>query len=230
MSTALILVLVGIACAVFIAGILITIRRVDRKSAPHVAARRDEFLQGCAERGWAHEERNDDYAIYLPPFRKVQSGHNRKVVAVHGVTTGVHRGHSFLSGRFELAVGQDPMVNVAMIALPGSVPWLRVSRGEVEDRKASVDAYRGAPLGSGEIAPGFDVSSDDENFARAVMHAGMQEFLRNSAGLRPSFWMHGNWMSVDNVGYKSIDDILNTLDFLCDVYDRIPSQVWQPAR
>jgi hypothetical protein len=159
---------------------------------------------------------------------------------VEDVTTGVHRGRSFLSARFfpdraeaKQSDFEDETVRALAVSLPAPLPSLDVSRWSKFEGRLNRSVGLGSPrMGSSEFDERFLVNADDKQFAANVLQLPMQEWLVSAASAHSGgFWIYGNWIYLNGKhDVRNADGIAAGLDFLCDVIDRIPSQVWQPSR
>ncbi|WP_051400167.1 hypothetical protein [Haloechinothrix halophila] len=72
------------------------------------------------------------------------------------------------------------------------------------------------------------VDGEDEQFARAVLHPDLIEFLLTDPRQPRGFWLLGGHLDVlHEVGdHRDPDNLVPALDLRCDILDRIPQQVW----
>lgn len=83
-------------------------------------------------------------------------------------------------------------------------------------------------IGHPEFDARFQVTAQDERFARAVLTPGLVDFvLRDPRGIR-GFWFRGAWFDVHDAltDHRDPAELVPALDLRCDLLDRVPRHVW----
>jgi hypothetical protein len=207
-----------------VAGALVYFRR--RAHAATVAGTRAH----AARRGWRYVEH---YPGLVDRFTGTPFGRGHEADAKH-MLDGTHRGRRMLAFEYVVKDGQGAAgdagrrYTVVSAALPWPKPTLEVTR-KGRGRTLLAMAGAGGPgLGDEEFTRAFHVRTDDEGFARAVLHPGMTRWLLadGRAQAIPFRFEGGDLIAWDERGLtpSTVDSML---DFLCDVLDRVPPSAWK---
>ena len=189
------------------------------------------------KRGWTYAERDDSFCDVFnaqPQFSVTSPLEplvgRPKALRAHHVITGVHRGRPFFVAQFDVQhKGQVFPVGATWMRLPAMRPWLSVAR--VVETQSRVRAA----IGQGDIEfghPGFDdrfqVDSESEQFARAVITPQVATFLTNAPKQVTGCNVYGDHFDVQDIIRDRRDpaELVPALDLRCDLLDLIPARVW----
>lgn len=237
MSTGLIVALAVGGTMVFGAVLTWFIIVVGRKMNAERAHETERLRAGATARGWRYEQRDDTYANLLPFTRSGMGTVERigvgKVKRVDHVTTGTYRGRWIFGAFFRLSRGDRQYVPGAGLNLPAPLPGLSVRRApKVENLVNRSIGRSGWRSGNPEFNARFDVEADDPRLAAAMLQPDMQNWLLHDESTRRwDFWIHGEWLYLGGLyGNFKIDTMIEGIDFLCAVFDRMPESVRGPTR
>ncbi|GAA1947998.1 hypothetical protein [Amycolatopsis minnesotensis] len=187
---------------------------------------RDARSEAAARLGWQYDSSDPALADRYSgePFDQVANGR-----AVHHVFRGEHRDREATVFQLDFAAAGTgtggAAYRVTTVGLPSPKPGVAVSR-----RGSS--RVRGFGLGVREIGdPDFDaafeVTAEDAAFARDLLMADVRAWLREDprAGDTP-FRIQGTEIITWRHGPVDPGDLHTDVDFLCDLLDRIPREVF----
>ncbi|WP_405619833.1 hypothetical protein [Streptomyces sp. NBC_00076] len=195
-----------------------------------------ELPQVAVARGWTYEQRARGQATqYCGVGPMPGSGSN--LSAWHYIT-GEFRGHSFkcFEHRYNSPMSGNagerkrPTIEaIFMIALPGSGQPVEILRPGKTD--VLLDRRPRMQLGITEFDDTFRVvTTKDEDFARGILSGSMTSFLLMDPRSRKSpLQLRDNELFTWYTGTLSRQDLEEKLNYLCDVRDQIPAQVWTGA-
>jgi hypothetical protein len=188
----------------------------------------------AAERGWTYEQRARGRATeYCGVGPLPGSGSN--LSAWHYIT-GEFRGRAFKCFEYRYSnplsgssgVGESKKLtieSVFLVSAPGSGPFLQIGR------PGKLDAVLGRRprmvLGVPEFDERFRVVTDSEDFAHRILSGPVPAFLLSDSRAQKSpLRLRDDELFTWYTGTLSPQDLEERLDYLCDVLDRIPAQVW----
>ncbi len=209
----------------------------------------DRLNQELGRRGWTYEERNDSLAsvfnsqnefakqrlISMPnkqnPLNPLNEYHlPPRADQARQIVTGTHRGRPFIAATFRVHyagnVDWDQIIWVRTVR-PG--PALTVSRA------ARMESHVRTGLGQGDEQYGnpdfdaqFQVSAEDERFARTVLNPAVMQYLLGSPAQFRSMSLLGDHIDFgDQVpDHRDPAQLIPALDRRCDVLDQIPQSAW----
>lgn len=236
--------LVGILVKILVYGVILglvalAIRAIRRSNREGDRIQEDwEALEGvAATRGWAYERRARGRATEYCGVGPMP-GKGSNLSAWHYIT-GEFRGRSFkcfeyryvnpLSGDTQAGNRQYTHESVFLISAPGmGTPYMHVGR------PSKIDGMMGRGprmlLGVPEFDKKFRVDTRDEAFVRSVLTDDMRAFLLSDqrAETHP-LRLRDDELFTWYTGYLNEQEIENRLNYLCDVMERIPAQVWTAA-
>jgi len=193
-----------------------------------------DLARVAAERGWTYEQRARGRATeYCGVGPMPGSGSN--LSAWHYVT-GEFRGRSFTCFEYRYSnplsgssgVGESKKLTIESIFLvsaPSSGPFLQIGQ------PSKLDAVLGRRprmlLGVPEFDENFRIVTDSEDFAHGILSDPLQAFMLSDPHAQKSpLRLRDDELFTWYTGTLSPQDVEERLDYLCDVLDRIPAQVW----
>ncbi|MFF7145937.1 hypothetical protein ACFZB5_32860 [Streptomyces nodosus] len=207
----------------------VRVRRSETRSVQERAA----AVRLAQERGWSYQQTTQGVVDRLCGMAPLPvSGRNLR--AMHYIT-GEFRGRGFCCFQYAtgtMGVHDGPGRNrptywtVFTVTAPGPGPELVVRRPQPLD--GLTGRGRLVRFGVPDLDEAFRVITDDESFARNALTGGVVPFLTTDpramkdAPLR----LHHDELLTWRRGRLSPQDLDERLDYLCDVLDRIPPQVW----
>ena len=213
--------------------LVITMMVRGQRSRARGMEERAAALRLAQERGWSHQPATygviDRLCGMAPlPIR------GRNLKASHYIT-GEFRGRSFCCFEYTtgtLNVNDGPGRNqpvfwtVFAVTAPGSGPELVVRRPQALD--GMTQRGRVVQLGVPEFDEAFRLIADDESFARTALTGEVMPFLAADARATKDapVRLHNDELLTWRRGRLSPHDLDERLNYLCDVLDRIPPQVW----
>jgi hypothetical protein len=242
MSTGAIIALAVGAIAVMAGGIVALMVWLRRSHNATDTAILDRLRAALPRQGWTFEERNDSYiSVFarqreftlvnpLQPFFEPP-----RAVAARDVITGTHRGRPFLAAEFDVRHrGEHIKTGSIWVRTPAPGPALSVRRA------LRTESNIGAGLGLTDLQVGnpdfdatFEVSTENEQFALAVLNPQLIQFLVSDQRLTDQhkfrgFLLLGDQLDVlDPVSdHRDPAELIPALDLRCDILDRIPPRVW----
>ncbi|NEB75060.1 hypothetical protein G3I40_07410 [Streptomyces sp. SID14478] len=232
--------MVKVLLFVFVAGMFtLVIRAFVRSNQADKRTRREwaELEQVAAERGWAHERRAAGRATeYCGVGPMPGSGSN--LTAWHYIT-GEFRGRSFKCFEYRYSnpasgsgqAGESKKLTIEsmiLVSAPGSAPYLNLRRPGKFDRVMGRGPRK--LLGVPEFDDKFRFDTHDEDFARRVLSDDFRAFLLSDQRARNNpLRVRDDELFTWYTGTLSPQTLEERLDYLCDVLDRIPTQVWASA-
>ncbi|EHY90670.1 hypothetical protein [Saccharomonospora azurea] len=244
MSTGLIVAIAVGGGVLFLGGVAWLISKLTRSFAAESGAAtaeagdvRQRLAEELQRRGWKFEERNDSYAEIhnaqpefqlrnvLDPFTLPP-----KAVGARNVITGTHRSRPFIATEFDVRhQGQHVPVTAVWLSLPAMRPGLTVRRVlRAQSKIRSQIGQRDIQLGFPEFDENFEITTEDEAFARAVLVPDLVRFLVTDPRASRGFAIYGDQLNAhDIVGdHRDPQKLVPALDLRCDILDRIPTFVW----
>ncbi|MFD0504213.1 hypothetical protein ACFQ0G_17235 [Streptomyces chiangmaiensis] len=213
--------------------LVITMFVRTRQSETRGVRERAVAIQLAQERGWSYERATYGVVDRLCGMAPLPIS-GRNVRALHYIT-GEFRDRGFCCFEYTtgtLDVNMGPGSNrpvfwtVFAVTAPGAGPELVVRRPQALDGMAS--RGRVVQLGVPEFDEAFRVITDDEPFARSALTGGVAPFLSTDprATKDAPIRLHNDELLTWRRGRLSAQDLDERLNYLCDVLDRIPPQVW----
>lgn len=206
--------------------------RTRRREARAVEAR-GAAIRLAQERRWSYQQVTYGLVDRLCGMAPLPIT-GRNVRALHYIS-GEFRGRGFCC--FEYTTGtigvndgpgrnQPTFWTVFAVTAPGLGPELVVRRPQALD--GMTQRGRVVQLGVSEFDEAFRVITDDEPFARNALTAGVVPFLSADpqATKGAPIRLHNDELLTWRRGRLSPHDLDERLNYLCDVLDRIPRQVW----
>jgi hypothetical protein len=128
---------------------------------------------------------------------------------------------------FDATSGKQPRrFGVIAMQLPAALPWLEVEHENLlgEQLRNIVDARPDIRFESDLFNRTFRVTSDDERYARAIVHPRLMELLldRGEIGWR----ITGEHLLGWYTGSHTPSDLERRLDFLAQIAGLVPAFVW----
>ncbi|MFF0788561.1 hypothetical protein [Streptomyces spiralis] len=216
--------------------LVITMFRRNRRSQIRGVEERAAAIRLAQERGWSHQQVTYGVVDRLCGMAPLPlTGRNLR--ALHYIT-GDFRGRSFCCFEYTtgtLSVNDGPgrdrptFWTVFAVTAPGAGPELVVRRPQTLD--GVIQRGRMVQLRVPEFDEAFRVMTDDESFAFAALAGDVVPFLcadpraTKDAPIR----LHNDELLTWRRGRLSPRDIDERLNYLCDVLDRIPADVWSTA-
>src|SRR5438067_1224225 len=190
------------------AGIAWMMVRLNRSNKASEEAVLERMRSELPKLGWTYEERNDSYTEVfnaqpdfslrnpLEPFVAPP-----KAVGARDVITGVHRGWPFLISEFDvLHQGQQIQVGAVWVRLPAMRPPLTVRQViRAQSRIRSAIGQRDIQLGHPEFDERFEISTESEPFARAVLTSQVVNFLLAAPAHVTGFAFYGDHFDVHDI-------------------------------
>ncbi|MEV5148966.1 hypothetical protein AB0L14_32375 [Streptomyces sp. NPDC052727] len=233
--TVLMPVLMILVVAGIFAFVITMMVRAQRNRARGVQERA-AAIQLAQERGYGYQQATYGLIDGLCGMAPLPvSGHNLR--AEHYIT-GEFRGRGFrcfeyVTGTLNVHDGpgrnQPVFWTVFAVAAPGPGPELVVRRPQALDAMTQRGSV--VQLGVPEFDEAFRVITDDEWFARNALTGEVVPFLtaQPQAVQDSPIRLHNDELLTWRRGRLSPQDFDERLDYLCDVLDRIPPQVWSAA-
>ncbi|MET8030214.1 hypothetical protein [Streptomyces avermitilis] len=228
-------VLMPVLMVLFVGGmfaLVITMFVRARRSQARGVEGRVAAIQLAEERGWSYQQATygviDRLCGMAPLPVRGTNLQGRYYI------TGEFRGRGFCL--FEYTTGTNGVDDdlgkqvvywtVFAVTAPGSGPELVVRRPQALD--GMTQRGRVVQLGVPEFDEAFRVITDDEPFARNALTGGVAPFLSTDprAGKDAPIRLHNDELVTWYRGRLSPQGIDERLNYLCDVLDRIPPQVW----
>lgn len=218
-------------------GIIWLVIWINRSNAAQERNALARLQEEMTRRGWTFAEQDDSYAEVfntqpeftlrnaLQPFVAPP-----KAVGARNVITGVHRGRSFLSAEFDVRhQGQQVRVGAIWLRTPAMCPSLTVTKAiGAQSRVRSAIGQGDIQLGHPEFDQRFEITTESEPFARAVLTPQVVQFLLTDRRQAQGFAVYGDQFDVHDVVTDNRDpaQLVPALDLRCDLLDRIPPTVW----
>ncbi|MDA2808688.1 hypothetical protein [Nocardiopsis suaedae] len=184
--------------------------------------------------GWRFQEKRPELAAYFTGTPFVEGGNAKYVVS------GAHRGHRAMQYEYSYVVvggggqtttTQPHLYRVTALETPVPTPVLEVREGGVGDVIREIFGSRGLELDDEPFDTAFRVTTTDEDFARAVLTADVRAWLLGlHAGSRFPFRFTGDHVICWETTAVGPEPDLAPADFLADLFERLPSGVWDRAR
>ncbi|WAL64242.1 hypothetical protein ORV05_25135 [Amycolatopsis cynarae] len=213
---------------------VLAINRSNGRDEQAILARlRDEL----PKRGWIYEERNDSYAdvFNAQPAFKLRNPLEPLVappeaLGARHVITGVHRGRPFLIAEFDVRhKGQRFPTGAVWMRLPEGRPPLTVRQViRAQSRIRSAIGQRDMQLGHPGFDERFEITTESEPFARAVLTPQVVNFLMNAPRQVTGFAVYGDHFDLHDIidDHRDPAELVPALDLRCDLLDLIPASVW----
>lgn len=219
------------------AGIAWLIIWINRSNASQEQAALGRLQDELPKRGWNYEDSNDSYAevfnaqpeftlrnplepLVAPP----------KAVGARDVITGVHRGRTFLATEFDVRhQGHQVRVGAVWIRTPAMRPGLTVRQVvSAQSRVRSAIGQQDIQLGHPDFDERFEITTENESFARAVLTPQVVNFLATAPPHVRGFAFYGDQFDVHDAvtDHRDPAQLVPALDLRCDLLDLIPPAVW----
>lgn len=221
---------IAVGGTVVFAGALVVLSVVVGRKTNAAGQRRLRRLRAeVAARGWRYEPRNDTYAHLIPGG----TGLLQKVRRVEHVITGTFRGRPLFAAYFRLSSGEPQTRRGIGIRLPAPLPRLSVTRAtRFENRINGAIGRGGFQTGNPVFDAHYDVETDNARLAADVLRPEMQDWLLHDESARNwGFWIRGDWLYPKACTQTNrVDSLIDGLDALCAIFDRLPETVRGPVR
>jgi hypothetical protein len=203
-------------------------------------------------RGWKYEERNDSFVsvfnsqneyarqplISMPtrqnPLNPLNEYHlPPNAYEAHRIVTGTHRGRPFIAADFRVQhAGQRHWNRLIWVRTVKPGPALTVSR--TTGMASGVNHALGmgdAKYGNPEFDARFQVSAEDEGFARAVLNPAVMDYIVTQIvplGPQTHLMLLGDHIDLTDpvTDHRDPAQLIPALDRRCDLLDRIPRSAW----
>jgi hypothetical protein len=191
------------------------------------------FRAFAAQRGWIYAERDPSLTERFlgTPFGQ---GHGKR--AEH-VLAGQHRGRPLVAFEYtykEWRGNRDKRRTVTythtVVALgtPAARPTLELGRAGLGRKLLGLVGIRDLQLESDEFNKTFQIRTEDDRFAYAVLHPRTMEWMLADQRCRE---LPFRFERSDLVTWRQrsidLEAVVGMLDYLCDVLDRVPTFVWK---
>ncbi|WP_026128716.1 hypothetical protein [Nocardiopsis halophila] len=232
MSSALVLVIVIFGTLAILAGVALLIffvLRATRAARPPEAQQLRPAIEQC---GWAFSERDDTLIeLYNRQFdrrdRRTPLAGPPRATAAHDVVSGTHRGRRFLASTFDVTYqGNHQRERAIWVAAPSPHPILNITRVPRLQNSANQAIGRGGTsIGLPEFDGQFEVTTEDDDFARAVLQPDVVNLLLADPRAPRGIHFRGEFLdAIDSINdHRDPRELLPALDLRCDILDRIPN-------
>jgi hypothetical protein len=182
--------------------------------------RREEIRQLAAEKRWKYFEIDQELAYKWlgPPFNRGESG---KALNVLRGKSDKRRVTVFDLAYYLRRLPVRRHFAVIAVQLPKPLPWLEVVYEKVQD---AIRITEDVQFGSELFDRTFRVTCGNEQFARAVIHPRLMEFLLDRSEI--SWRIAGDHLLGWQSGLYDPIDLDRWIDLLCEIADQIPPAVW----
>jgi hypothetical protein len=249
MSTGAAIAIAGGGTLVVAAAIVVMMVWLGRSNKAREQAIMGRLKDELPRRGWTYEERNDSYAsvynadrkymqeslLKLPtrqnPMAPFEPFHlPPKAIAARRIITGTHRGRPFLAADFTVNyAGEQNTERVIWVRTPAPGPAFTLSRERrLQTRVRRAMGQIGMETGNPDFDDQFEISEEDERFARLVLNPALIQFILIDPDRFQSLELLGDHIDLsDQVGdYRDPARLIPALDLRCDLLDRIPASAW----
>lgn len=214
-----------------------TVRSTWRTSKEHQQLR--EF---AAQRGWSYESSQRGLADHYMGEPFPDASYN---IELWDVINGTYRGRPFRCFEFRTRTNVGTGTPVAkrkrtgnrapeyyfrifVLGLPAQLPILQVKRSRVGNKILNAVGAGDIKTGQEDFDKKFRVTGDHEQFARDVLNPHFTNWLLHDPRAdRMPFRFERNELLTWQPARLKADSIEPSLDYLCDVLDRVPQHVWQ---
>ncbi|GAB3419768.1 hypothetical protein GCM10027569_47120 [Flindersiella endophytica] len=235
-GTALILVIVIGGTLLFAGGLIWFLVWNGRQVAADEKAALGRLRQELPQRGWTYAERDDRFAeVYNAQQERLPRDPMRpfvgppKASAARDVITGTHRGRPFLAATFRASANGQVADNLCIwVRTPAVRPYVDLTKTVALASSVNEAIGRDLRTGNPDFDRAFDVTTDDPQFALAVLTPRLAEFLLTTDRDYRGVWLQADFVDAsDQVrDHRDPRHLLPALDFRCDILDRIPPQIW----
>lgn len=183
------------------------------------AERDDSILELCNRQYRDHYKPNPAHPLAGPPRAK----------AAHNVITGIHRGRPFLAAELDSYFrGEHHVHQIIWLRTPAARPGLSIRRAAALESTVNTALGWAVRSGDPEFDRKFEVMTDSEAFAAAVLTPALTQFLLADKRKFRGFQFVGDQFEVfDQVSdHRDPAELIPALDLRCDILDRIPTAVW----
>lgn len=243
MSAGVIIAITVGGLILFAAAIIVMLVWLRRSYESDEKAALGRLQEEMPQRGWTFEERNDSYTQVRNHLSQYRLGYKLRpdlrpaeARKAHNVVTGWHRGRPFLAATFDIyqpvaldRPGRSGSIQTIWVRAPRLMPPLGVRR------VLAAESAVNRAIGQGDLQTGnadfdqqFEIKTENEQFARAVLNPEMVRFLLADSRSFRGFWLVGDQIEVlDAVtDHRDPAELIPALDLRCDILDRIPQSVW----
>ncbi len=192
--------------------------------------RRAATLAGWADRnGWHYEHRRPDLAEQFSgyPFGR---GYRRRVQHVLSRT---HRGHQVMAFEYSYTTSgarnssSTTFHEVVAVPIPAERPVLQVTREHIGHKILGLVGVHDLQLPNEQFNAAFRIHTDDDQFARDVLHDAMMRWLlADERARKVNIRIDGSYLVIWRRGTLDADNLPGDADFVIDFLDRVPSPVW----
>ncbi|ACU97117.1 DUF3137 domain-containing protein [Saccharomonospora viridis] len=232
MSTGIVLAIVIGGTVLLLGAVAAFVIWIKRSFVGRAEVSVDALREEAARRGWTFVERDDSMvALYDRQYDRRSwwepLTQPPRAKGARDVITGTHRGRPFVAATFDTVYqGQHQPERAIWVAAPAPHPMLSIHRvaGTQNALNRSI-GLGGVQTGNVEFDRRFEVLSEDERFAHAVLSPQLQEFLLTDPRSFRGVYLRGEYLDVlDPVqDHRNPDELVAALDLRCDILDRIPA-------
>lgn len=246
MSTVAIIAIAVGGTVVMAVGFIVLLRFLDRAAEGDEAEKKaglERLRQEAPRRGWVFEDRNDAFTeVYNEQLRYTRQDplnpelRYPKARSARNIVTGKHRGRPFLAGSFSVyrpggfrKEGKFYTTRSITVRTPAIRPALVIRRVTALEIKINSGIGRGGlATGDPEFDSRFEVTTEHESFARAVLNPELVGYLKTIPSSVRGLWFLGDRLEVDDLtgDHRDPHRLLPALDLRCDILDRISPSVW----
>ncbi|WP_298177057.1 hypothetical protein [Saccharomonospora sp.] len=232
MSTGVVLTIVIGGTVLLLGAVAAFVFWIKRSFVGRAEVSLDALREEAARRGWTYAERDDtQVALYDRQYNRRSRWepltHPPRAKAARDVITGTHRGRPFIAATFDTVYqGRHQPERAIWVAAPAPHPMLSIQRMvAVQNAINRRIGLGGVQTGNVEFDRQFEVLSEDERFAHAVLSSQLLEFLLTDPRSFRGVYLRGEYLDVlDPVqDHRNPNELVAALDLRCDILDRIPA-------
>lgn len=191
-----------------------------------------ELTSFAQQRGWTYQK---DAKGYSDRFTGAPMNRRKRDDTVRDLITGTYRGRPFCAFEYKRIArrGTDRKKEVSYsrvfaLATPATRPTMEVTKAGFGSKIADFLGAQDVPVGHPEFDQAFRVATDNERFARDVLAPSVADWLlHDGRALQMPFRFERNELVTWQSGRTKLEVIESTLDYLCDVLDRVSPAVWR---
>ncbi len=218
---------------ILLGGIAWVTKKLTGAFAPQSDDRNSRLAEELTRRGWTYGDYDESCADIhnaQPVFRARNMidplASPPKAVGARDVISGTHRSRPFIATQFDVRQqGEQVFVTAIWLALPAMRPGVVVNQvNRLQSRIRSRIGQGDIQLGVPEFDDRFEITTEDETFARAVLTPDVVHFLLTDPRAARGFAIYGDHLNVhDGVSdHGNPEQLIAALDLRCDLLDRIP--------
>lgn len=220
----------GLVLVLVLGGVVALVGILAARAAAH--EKKVKALKEWAERnGWRYQEERPELVEYFEGTPFTGRG------GAEHVLTGAHRGHRMVQFEYNYtttsSTGQSSTTRthryrITALETPRPTPVLEVKDAHVGHALLDLLGDHDFRLEDPEFDAAFRVATSDDGFARAVLAREVREWLAAvPIGLRYPLRFTGDHVICWERAPMGYEPDLRPADFLADLYERVPSEVWE---